>query len=182
MIFKYLSQILAITALLALTACQTIDSTHDWPSDLPERQFFVDGYKKKRNVTEVSSQALETHLTWIKRFYQGTILYPNGWNDATKMFLQSASTEQQRESLEERMHELGKAIACEWAQDNEVRKINSTNVAVWASALRHAAAIDDHNTFISNVEKDVTDLLSGKLERNEIAFERYYPDEDYDNF
>ena len=182
MIFKQLSKIVTITAHLALAACQTIDTSQNWPLDLPDRQFFVDNYKKKRNLSEVSSQTVEAHLIWIKRFYQGTILYPNGWNDATKMFLETASSEQQKKALQERMHELGKHIACEWAQDNEIRKINSANVAVWGSALRHAAAINDHNAYISKVEKDVADLISGNIQRSEIAFERYYPDEDYDNF
>jgi len=77
---------------------------------------------------------------------------------------------------------LGIDIANEWAQDNVVRKINSSNVATWGSALRTSAETNDQSSFISDVERDVQLLLSGKLEPSEINYERYYPAEDYDDF
>lgn len=119
---------------------------------------------------------------WIKRFYQGTILYPNGWNNATSQFLQTVESEDVKDMLRQRMRKLGTAISCEWAQDNHVRNIDSSNIAVWGSAMSEAASTNDHETFVSKVEKDVAELIAGKLQRNEIEYERYYPDTDYDNF
>jgi len=182
MIFRYLQLVLVMITLTILSACQTLDTTHNWPSELPNRQIFVDGFLQKRNTSDVDSQVLEAHLIWIQRFYQGTILYPNGWNKATSMFLKTIENDKKKSKLRRRMHLLGIDIACEWAQDNGIRNIDSTNIAVWASALREAASINDHEGYITKVEEDVAKLIAGEMRSNEIEFERYYPDEDYDNF
>jgi len=168
--------------LIALTACKTTNTNSRWPSDLPDRQIFVECYMKKSGMAEVGQQALEAHLIWIKRFYQGTILYRNGWNNASTMFLDTVDSEIVKAELKLRMRELGIAISCEWAQDNESRNIDSSNIAVWGSAMSTAASINDHEVFVSKVERDVAKLISGALQRSEIEYERYYPEEDYDNF
>ena len=134
------------------------------------------------DITEVDQQVLEAHLIWIKRFYQGTILYRNGWNNASTMFLETVDNEQIKSELQQRMHKLGIVISCEWAQDNKSRNIDSSNIAVWGSAMSTAASINDHEAFVSKVEMDVEKLISGEIQRGEIDYERYYPEEDYDNF
>lgn len=179
---NYPRLLFVIVMLSMLSACQTFKPTQSWPSELPDRQIFVDGFLQKRNLTEADPQILEAHLIWVKRFYQGTILYPNGWNKATSRFLETVKQDRDRSELRRRMRQLGIAIACEWAQDNGTRNIDSTNVAVWGSALREAASLNDHKAYISKVEEDVAKLITGKMHRTEIEFERYYPELDYDNF
>lgn len=165
-----------------LTACQTLTSSSEWPEDVPARKIFVKAYYQKRNITAVEDNVMDQHLSWIIRFYQGTVLYPNGWNKISTMFLNSISDEQRRLKMQHRVHQLGIDIANEWAQDNAIRNINSSNIATWGSALRTAAERQDHENFISQVESDVKDMVAGKLSSKVINYERYYSDQDYDDF
>ncbi len=157
-------------------------SRDDWPDDIPDRKIFVDAYYVKRNLTEVSDKAISTHLSWIIRFYHGTTLYPNGWNRVSGLFLSSMESEPEREKMVERLERLGIDIANEWAQDNEYRNINSSNMIAWGSALRTAAERNDHDNFVTRVEADVAALIAREVTPKEISYERYYPVEDYDNF
>ena len=175
---------LSLVLLIALftAACATKPSDENWPGDLPERKLFVDAYLENRNIDEASSAAIENHLVWIIRFYQGTVLYPNGWNRVSDRFLASIENIKAKETMRQRLEKLGVRIANEWAQDNDVRLINSTNVATWGSALRTAAERNDQINFVTAVENDVELLIEGLLKSNEIDYQRYYPEEDYDNF
>lgn len=163
-------------------ACVTNPSDQNWPNDLPERRIFVDAYLEKRDINDAPSAAIENHLVWIIRFYQGTVLYPNGWNRVSDRFLASIEDTKAKKAMKQRLEDLGVKIANEWAQDNDVRLINSTNVATWGSALRTAAESDDQSNFMTAVEKDVELLIQGLLKSNEVDYQRYYPEEDYDNF
>jgi len=171
-----------IALLISLVGCTTPVTDSNWPEDVPARKIFVDAYKQKRGLSNVEPKVINSHLTWVVRFYQGTVLYPNGWNSVSEQFLNSVDEKNEKADLTNRLHILGIDIANEWAQDNVVRKINSSNVATWGSALRTSAETNDQSSFISDVERDVQLLLSGKLEPSEINYERYYPAEDYDDF
>ncbi len=167
---------------LFTVACATDPSNENWPSDLPDRRIFVDAYLEKRGISEATSVAIENHLVWIIRFYQGTVLYPNGWNRVSDRFLASIENTKAKKAMKQRLEKLGTRIANEWAQNNDVRLINSTNVATWGSALRTAAETNDQTNFVTAVEKDVELLIQGLLKSNEVDYQRYYPEEDYDNF
>lgn len=167
---------------LVLTACTTLGGQKTWPENLPPRQVFVDGYLSKRNLSTVEDAVLDAHLVWIKRFYQGTLVYPNGWNRASRLFLESVDSEHTRTELQNKLYALGIEIAIEWAQSNEIRLINSANIATWGSAMQTAAEHGDHSAFVNKVESDVTALIAKTLQASEIRYERYYPEEDYDNF
>jgi len=174
--------IFLIALLVSLAGCATSVSDKKWPTDVPERKIFVDGYLKNRGLTKAEPKVLNAHLVWVVRFYQGTVLYPNGWNNVSNRFLNSIKETKDRDAMATRLYTLGIDIANEWAQDNVVRKINSSNVATWGSALRTSAETNDQNEFISAVERDVDLLLKGSLKPSEIKYERYYPEEDYDDF
>ncbi len=182
MFFKFLRPIGFILICLFLNGCTTIGGSTSWPENLPARQIFVDGYLAKRNVSAVDDKVIEAHLLWIKRFYQGTLIYPNGWNRASKLFLDSIESKKIRNKLKNRLNKLGIAIANEWAQDNDIRLINNVNIATWGSAMRTAAEREDHESFITKVESDVNELLAKTLQASQISYQRYYPEEDYDNF
>ena len=176
----HLARLIALT--FFLTACQTITTSNEWPDDVPARKIFVNAYYQKRNVTKVEDKVMNQHLSWIIRFYQGTVIYPNGWNKVSQLFLDSMPNDEHRKKMEQRIYKLGIDIANEWAQDNQFRNINSSNMVTWGSALRTAAERQDHDNFISQVESDVRDLISRKLSSQSINYERYYPDQDYDDF
>ena len=179
---KNLQKISTILILLTLVGCKTLTTAPAWPSDLPERQIFVDKYLSNRQVKTESPKVIEAHLSWIIRFYQGTVLYPNGWNRVSKRFLASIESPEDREEIAVRIRSLGILIANEWAQDNDVRRINSSHVATWGSALRTSAEQNDQKNYITKVERDVNALIDGTVKSSEISYERYYQSEDYDNF
>lgn len=180
--FKDLKRASIIALLLLIAGCNTPSSNQQWPADLPEKRIFVDEYLSNRHLETDDPKLIDTHLTWVIRFYQGTVLYPNGWNRVSERFLSSIDDKHDREKMVSRVRSLGILIANEWAQDNDVRKINSANVAVWGSALRTSAQRNDQEDYIFKVEQDVKSLISGSLKASEINYERYYPPEDYDNF
>lgn len=168
--------------LLVFAACSTVTSDRDWPADLPNRKIFVDDFLAKRNIKTANKEIINEHLLWIVRFYQGTLLYPNGWNRASERFIASIEGDKAKAEMAQRLYALGIKIANEWAQDNDVRKINNTHVATWGSALRTSAARDDQSGYVSKVERDVVGLISGEIDGSEIDYERYYPSEEYDDF
>jgi len=173
-----------ITAFLLtlLSACQTYQLNDPWPERIPSRDIFIQSYLDKKNITHASDSQLGTHLTWIKRFYQGTTLYPNGWLDASDRYLESIASLEQREAIAPKLVDLGVQISTEWAQDNDIRLINSTNIATWADAMRTAAERGEQSIFLEKVERDVQDLLNKNLESRDIKYERYFEEESFDDF
>jgi len=179
---KFIRPIWLFLIAFFLTACQTTTSQHDWPVDLPKRQIFVDAFHQKRGVKKVEERIIKEHLSWIIRFYQGTVIYPNGWNKVADLFANSIKNPKERKAMEQRLQVLGIDIANEWAQPNSVRNINSSNMIVWGSALRTAAERNDQQAFVSKVEADVEALIARKLSTKDISYERYYSDDDFDDF
>ncbi|NND81948.1 MAG: hypothetical protein HKN50_05920 [Gammaproteobacteria bacterium] len=110
------------------------------------------------------------------------MLYPLGWNRMTELLLQSLDEASEKAQAQRRLYELGRVIVGEWARHNDVRKINSANVATWGSALRTAAEENEQLEFISQVERDVAGLIEGRLKSSEIKRQRYYPPAEHDNF
>jgi len=184
MFFKIFRSIALIVTFIWLFGCTTVSTIPPWPADLPPKQIFVDAYLSNRSIAAESADSakIEEHLVWIKRFYQGTLFYQNGWNRVSKQFLDSVENKQERDDLKQRMVTLGITISNEWAQDNDVRLISSVNIATWGSALRTAAEQGDQLEFVSKVEADVLQLLTKTLQGSQISYQRYYPEEDYDNF
>lgn len=179
-LFKTLS---LATILLALAACQTRISDASWPNDIPPKAYFVEvGRALIEPDSSTFERQLNTYLVWIKRFYQGSIIYPLGWNEMTDTLVSSLDESADHGDVRQRMYELGRKISAEWAQDDRKRKINSANVAAWGSALRTAVEFKQQVRFIEQVERDVEDLLSGKIDSSDINRARYYPPEDYNNF
>ncbi len=165
----------------ALAACVTPVGENKWPSSLPDRKVFVDNWQIQRDAG-TNDSSLDNHLVWIRRFYEGSVLYPIGWNQMSDSVLDSLDTQRERQALRPRLRELGLAISIEWAQNNADRKINSSAIAVWGGALRTAIEEKQQFIFVEKIEQDVTSLLNGNLKSSEIVRERYYPPQDYDNF
>ena len=179
---KDLQKASIVLLLLMIAGCNTISTDRKWPADLPKRSIFVDEYLGSRQLKTADARLIEMHLSWIVRFYQGTILYPNGWNRVSERFLASIERKKDRKKMAKRIRALGILIANEWAKDNNVRQINNSNVAVWGSALQTSASRNDQSAYIDQIERDVEAIIARRLKSSEIRYERYYPPEDYDNF
>ncbi|MEO0368997.1 MAG: hypothetical protein AAF197_09465 [Pseudomonadota bacterium] len=167
-----------------LSACQTRITDENWPENIPDKAYFV-----QTGSTLIGEQdpdfdkELNTYLLWVKRFYIGSIIYPLGWNEMSAQFLESLpATDNSQADVTNRLAILGRDIAAEWSQESSKSKISSGNVATWGAALRKAAERGEQLTFLTQVEDDVSKLLTGELSSNMIDQDRYYPEQDYDNF
>jgi len=167
---------------ISLSACSTIKKDNDWPTNIPSRKIFVDAYHHQVSKGTNTSN-LNTHLTWVKRFYRGLSIYP-GWNDMTELVLESLADEpiKIQNNTAQRLSDLGKKICIEWAQSNDSRNIDSANINTWGVALRKSVKQKQIFSFLTQVEKDVDDLIARELDIRSITSDRYYPDEDYDDF
>lgn len=174
--------IFSLGVLMFISGCQTLDTSKYWPNDIPDRSIFVKAYMDKRNLESVDPRVLDSHLIWIIRFYHGTVIYPNGWNQASEMLLASVDEKQLKKEISIKINELGIKIANEWAQENEFRNINNTNIATWGSALRTSAERDDQEGFIAKIDADVDALVERRISPSDISYERYYPADDFDDF
>lgn len=170
-----------LLCVMLITGCVTPVSQEDWPSSMPPRAIFEQSWERQSKAG-TATLPLSQHLVWVVRFYQGSVLYPIGWNDMTESVLESTPSLSERKEIKQRLYDLGVAICVEWAQDNGSRKIDSNAVAVWGNALRTAVERQEQSVFITKIEQDVARLLNGTLNMAEIARERYYPPQDYDNF
>lgn len=166
---------------LLLASCATLDSSKNWSADIPDRSIFINYYLEDTNPN-ASNNEIERHLTWIKRFYFGSILYPIGWNEMIDMLVNSLESKQDKTTARQKLNELGLKISLEWSRKNDVRNIDSSNIATWGTALRTSVEEKEQLYFIDKVEQDIEHLLAGRLSKEQITRQRYYPPEDYDNF
>lgn len=180
--FNLARTIVISTLLCVLAACQTYRFEDAWPPQMPPRQLFIDGYLEKRALKTATNKELAYHLGWIKKFYQGTTLYPVGWLSASQRYIDSIESEEDKRVAASRLTLLGVTISNEWAQDNPIRLINNSNIATWASAMRTAADRREQQEFLDKVEQDVEALLAGQIRARDIKYERYFAEESYDDF
>jgi len=176
---SFFNAFIALFTSSVLIGCQTVSTENNWPKDIPARNLFIEAYNEQV-ANNTNDTKLETHLQWIKRFYHGSLIYPIGWNDMIDMLVTSLDRDQV--SATKRLQDLGFRISVEWAQSNKHRKINSSNIATWGNALRTSVKREQQLEFLGLVEKDVDDLIAGKINAKEITEDRYYPPEDFDDF
>ncbi|MFC1529862.1 hypothetical protein ACFL6R_03995 [Gemmatimonadota bacterium] len=74
---------------------------------------------------------------WIKTFYAGNIL-ARGWTEQCGRILEALPADYEREALIGRMNVLGRLIAAEWAKDNNVRVIATSDLQRWGGQMRRA--------------------------------------------
>lgn len=167
--------------LLSLQSCISLNSSNEWPQNIPAQEFFSD-YCKSNSQSCLSESNVQDYLLWVKRFYLGSILYPTGWLEMTQLVAASLDNETDKQVAKQELDKLGQQIVKEWAKKNSERLINSQNIATWGQALRTSAENGEQIEFITKIKNDVADILSKTLQAEEISRQRYYPADDYDNF
>lgn len=160
-------------AFFLLSACSGFQAEDGWPRELPPKTYFIAAYQADSGTQLYQTQ--EEYMFWVNRFYHGVNIVP-GWLGLTEQVLEKLK-EPQRSEVQEQLFLLGGRIGAEWPKDNRVRKLNSRSANVWRDALVEALDRDELKEYMARVNQDVDDLLSGKLNNDEIYFERYYEDE-----
>lgn len=154
---------------LALASCVG-PNISNWPDTIPQQQFFVDAYQA--DATNQQLQSRSEYLEWTLSFYQGNLAYQSGWLDIESVVLNTA-TPQDAGRLDAQLNDLGAAIGVEWAKHNRVRLIDSRMLALWGSALQLAENSEQQKRSIEQISRDVNELLSGGLSKNDIVESRY---------
>lgn len=99
--------------------------------------FFREQYE--RDGANKAKQSYKDYAEWVRVFYEGKRFPPvAGWNDRQKEILAklpAASHAQARASLER----VGRVLAAEWAKDNAVRKVSTSDLQTWGKRFSDAA-------------------------------------------
>lgn len=151
----------------------------DWHGELPPVEPFVEAYENDLANQEV--QSMEDYLLWIKRFYQGWVVYDNGWLKMSRGLTEQMPLDQ-RTIASQRIAEIGLKIAPEWAKEKKDRYIFTDMVAVWGEALLEALDRGEVFEYMDSVEQDLKLLKNGQIQRQDISMQRYFPDIKEDSF
>ena len=154
---------------LTLGACST-SSVSDWPRDIPPQALFIQAYQADARNQQLQTQS--EYLEWVIGFYEGTLLYPTGWQDVETQLLQGTPVSE-RSALVPRLTELGVIIGAEWAKDNDVRLINNRLLALWGSTLQLMIGPEQKLQAIEEIARDIDLLLLGTLQKEEVREARY---------
>lgn len=156
-----------------LAGCATPAIQPAWPELAYPRQYFIQAYEQDEETRRYQTE--DEYLLWVTRFYEGYQLAP-GWLELTRRVLERLDEPEQSE-VSKQLYNLGRRIGSEWAKDNNVRQLDTRNVSVWGDALIESLNQDDLDNYITKVEEDIDSLISGKLDKDDIYFERYYIDD-----
>jgi len=167
------------TVLCAACARAPVDRV-TWPEDLPPLNYYEREYQ--RDQSNQSVQSKEDYLKWVRRFYRGWNLYPDGWNDTIRDILLGVEDDNARERLRKKLARLGKLISAEWAKSSDDRAIRSRELSVWGQALLKAVNMNEEERLVDRVTGDVNALLARRLDPTEVSLTRYYeaPNEVYE--
>lgn len=168
-------RILIMTCLLYLAACSHQPrAMHNWSPELPEVGIFLKAYEADQE--NQNAQSLENYLIWVKRFYQGWIVYDRGWLKMSSELEASIENEEKRVLASEKIQQIGLLIAPEWAKEKEGRYIRTRDVSVWGESLLEALSRGASIEFMNSVAADIALLRQGQIASDDIRIERYFPD------
>jgi hypothetical protein len=101
-----------------------------------------------RDERNAVRQTFEDYWSWIKVFLDEGGAGQRGWLEQGDEVLAAIRDQKAAKRLRARVHDLGKAIATEWAKENRSRRVYSTflqgspNLRDWGKQLQRAAAAD----------------------------------------
>jgi len=106
----------------------------------PTEQDFLSEYH--RGPAKPKSQTWEQYWGWVQVFYKGNLL-SEGWTKHSDATLAVIKSDEQRRKVVKQINELGKIISREWAKDDTVPKIKTTDLIRWHDAILRARRSDD---------------------------------------
>ena len=163
---------------LLVTACASFNNNTNkpWPTEIPERSYFIKYYEADPN--EQSAASLDRYLSWAKQFYLGSTFYNNGWLKVTKTAVTSLDSEQDKETIQQKMTKLGELVSPEWSKTTKTRVIYTKHISTWGSGLLRAIEENEQISYIDKVTSDVYALLAREISPDDINSERYYTTDD----
>lgn len=81
-----------------------------------------------------AKQSWDEYRKWVTRFYEGQRFPPiAGWADREKDLVAKAP------GARAQIESVGRLIAGEWAKDNSVRKVGTSDLQAWGNQFKDAA-------------------------------------------
>lgn len=92
----------------------------------------------ERDAANKAKQPWKDYWSWVQTFYKGKSFPPvAGWADREKDLLAKAPA--QRDAIVR----VGRALAAEWAKDNAVRKVATSDLQSWGKRFSDASKSAD---------------------------------------
>lgn len=92
----------------------------------------------ERDASNKAKQSWKDYWGWVQTFYKGKAFPPvAGWSDREKELVAKAPG--QRDAIVT----VGRALAAEWAKDNSVRKVSTSDLQSWGKRFSDAAKSPD---------------------------------------
>lgn len=162
-------------SVLLLTGCASYTRIVDtWPAELPPADYFVAAYEQDLDNQKV--QSLRSYLIWVKRFYQGWVVYEKGWLPMSEDLVSRIDDHDKKSEAAAKIAEIGLRISPEWAKDKDDRYILTSTISEWGESLLESLSRGDSLELMDSVMADITLLERGQLAPEEITIERYFPD------
>lgn len=173
--------VLSLFLATLITACANLgtDIAQEWPEELPPLSYFEEAYVA--GIENHEHQTREEYLYWVRSFYEGTTLYPRGWNSTTSDLLAATPSGPASAKMEARLYELGREIAAEWSKSGRVNLVKNGHLAVWGIAAQRAVDEANVDETIAQIADDVSALLARELSPEAVTAARYHP-QDPDDF
>lgn len=100
-----------------------------------DEAFFRERYEA--DAANRARQSFAEHMEWVRAFYEGKRFPPvPGWQKREAHLLGKHAPHTLRHAL----HETGRVLASEWAKDNAVRKVSTTDLQSWGKRFEGAAS------------------------------------------
>lgn len=164
---------LTLLVVFILPACAAVQEKElIWPKELPAHDYFLNIYRQ--DSTNAKLQPVDQYMLWVMRFYQGSELYPNGWDNVTQDLLLRIKEPELAIEIKNKMEHLGLLISGEWAKNNKTRLITSQHVSIWGNALLRSLEQGETLDILERVAADVDDLMSNKISADVITENRFY--------
>lgn len=101
-----------------------------------DEAWFKDRYE--RDAANKAKQSWKDHWGWVQTFYKGKSFPPvAGWSDRERELVAKAPAH--KDTIER----VGRALASEWAKDNAVRKVSTSDLQAWGKRFSDAAKTPD---------------------------------------
>lgn len=174
---------LALALLAALLgACTGLqgEARSRWVEGMPPIRHFVSVYRSEPALQ--GEQSLQEYLQWVVSFYRGSTLFPRGWNDLVADQMAESGPGEEASRRRAQLYRLGRDMAAEWAKANGVRRVDTSDLAVWGQATERAIEEGNIDATLDRIEDDLRSLLAGTLDPATITASRYHPPDPEDWF
>lgn len=119
-----------------------------------DEAFFRQRYEA--DATNKSKQSWHEHHDWVQTFYKGKRFPPvSGWTDREKEILGKLPASAHAE-VKPQLDATAKLLASEWAKDNSVRKVSTSDLQSWGK--RFAEVAKDPQALLAALKQVESDI------------------------